>query len=87
MNAQAMRFNQTLSYLGLAKNSICGVDYHGRGELDPSALTAFSLSLKLNAGLKNIDLVGNPGAVNLKTSFRVNAPRLVVAYEEKRKRW
>lgn len=84
--SQAMRFNQTLRYLGIARNSICGVDFHGRGELDPSALTALSLSLKLNAGMKDIDLSGNPGTEALKTSFQVNAPGVSVVYEVKRKR-
>jgi hypothetical protein len=82
-----MRFNQTLRYLGLARNSVCGVDYHGRGELDPSALTALALSLKLNAGLKTIDLAGNPGANALTTSFKTNGPSVEVIYEVKRKRW
>lgn len=84
---EALRFNQTLTTLAIARNSICGVDFHGRGELDPSAATAFAMAMKLNAGLKTIDLAGNPGVESLKNTFVANALGVKVIYAVKKKKW
>ena len=85
--SEAMRFNQTLTSLALARNGLCGVDVYGRGQSDPSALAAFGNALKMNFVLRKLDLAGNPGAEGLRPSFSMNAPRVETKFDARLAKW
>lgn len=85
--SEALRFNQTLTSLALARNGLCGVDIYGRGESDPSALAAFCNALKMNFVLRKLDLTENPGAAGLQSSFALNARRVETKFDARLARW